>query len=162
MGGMQRRRQVAAAPERTTAETVAVVGDLVRDTLTRSASLEAATIDEALATAKPALLALVAGGHVDRDPLVVVAAQMHLSITTVSGDDALSLEENLEAVPGPASATEWTLYLPTPAPLTEMVTGIARRHANLSAEEPPDDADAPADRTAAAVDLAALARREAR
>jgi hypothetical protein len=159
---MQRRRQVAAAPERTTAETVSVIGELVRDTLTRSVSLDPATVDDALSTAKPALLALVAGGHLDRDPLVLIAAQMHLSITTVTGDDALSLEENLEAVTGAASATEWTLYLPTPAPLTEMVTGVAKRHPNLSAEEPPDDAEVPADRTAATVDLAALARREAR
>jgi hypothetical protein len=157
---MQRHRQIAAAPERTTSESVGVIADLIRDSLTRSDKLDVATIDDALTTAKPALLALTAGGHLDRDALVVIAAQMHLSITTVSGDGALSLEENLAAVPGAASATEWLLYLPTPAPLTDMVTVIADKHANLSAAEPPEDAETTTDRTAAAVDLDALARRE--
>jgi hypothetical protein len=79
----------------------------------------------------------------------------------VIGDGALSLEENLTAVPGAASATEWTLYLPAPAPLTDMVTGVADKHANLSAAEPPDGAESPTDRAAATVDLDALARRGA-
>lgn len=157
---MQRRRQIAAAPERTTSESVAAISDLIRDTLSRSDKLDTVTIDDALATAKPALLALTAGGHLDGEPLVLVAGQMHLSITTVTGDGALTLEENLDAVPGAASASEWTLYLPTPAPLTEMVSAIAKKHPNLSSDEPPDDAEAPADRSAAAVDLDALARRE--
>jgi hypothetical protein len=157
---MQRRRQIAAAPHRTTSESVGAISDLIRDTLTRSDKLEETTIDDALATAKPALLALTAGGHLDDEPIVVVAGQMHLSITTVSGDGALTLEENLDAVPGAASASEWTLYLPTPAPLTEMVGAVAKKHPNLSSDEPPEDAKAPADRSAAAVDLDALARRE--
>jgi hypothetical protein len=157
---MQRRRQVAAAPERTTSESVVVMSDLVRDSLSRSDKLDLTTIDEALATAKPALLALTAGGHLDRDSVVVVAAQMHLAITTVTGDGALTLEENLDAVPGAAAATEWTLYLPTPAPLTAMVTSVAKKHPNLSTSEPPEDAEPASDRSVAAVDLDALARRE--
>ena len=95
----------------------------------------------------------------DREPVVVVAALLHLSITTVTGDEALTLEENLAPAPGAASATEWMLYLPTPAPLTAMVTAVADKHANLSASEPPDDAETSMDQTAAAIDLDALARR---
>jgi hypothetical protein len=156
---MRRHRQVAAAPERMTSDAVAAIEDLIRDSLTRSDKLDAGTIDDALATAKPALLALTAGGHLDRDAVVVVAAQLHLSITTVTGDGALSLEENLVAVPGAASATEWTLYLPTPAPLGELVTTVAAKHPNLSVETPPADAESTSDRSAATVDLGAFARR---
>jgi hypothetical protein len=157
---MQRHRQVAAAPERTTSDAVATIEDLIRDSLTRSDKLDAGTIDDALATAKPALLALTAGGHLDRDALVVVGAQLHLSITTLTGDGALSLAENLAAVPGAASATEWMLYLPTPAPLGELVAAVAAKHPNLTVETPPVDAESTADRSAATVDLGALARRE--
>jgi hypothetical protein len=156
---MQRRREIAASPERTTSETVEAISDLIRESLARAEKLNLSDIDNALATARPALLALTAGGHLDTNTLVVVAAALHLSITTVSGDRALTFEENLAAVPGAASATEWTLFLPTPDPLAAMVTKVADSHPNLSVAEPPaENAD---EKTAsAALDLDALARRE--
>ena len=155
---MQRRREIAAAPQRSASETVETIGDLVRDTLTASATLDGAEIDEALDTARPALLALVAGGHLDRNPVVLVAAQLHLSITTVSGDGALTLDENLTVVPGAATASTWTLYLPTTDPLAELVKTTAKKHERLSAEQPPEDAPAAA-ASQASIDLEALARR---
>jgi hypothetical protein len=156
---MRRRRDIAAAPERSATDTVSTIGTLVRDTLARSASIDLDDVDAALDAARPALLALVSGGHLDRDALVLVAASLHLSITSVSGDRALTLEENLAAVPGAANATTWTLYLPTPDPLAATVAAVAKRHARLSAEEPPSDAQAD-EKAAAMVDLDALARRE--
>lgn len=155
---MQRRRQVAAAPERTTSETAETISELIRDSLARADKIDLADVDDALAKARPAFLALVAGGHLDTNPLVLVAAALHLSITTVSGDGALTLEENLAAVPGAASATEWTLYLPTPDPLGGMVKDVADSHPNLSVDEPPGDSAA--EEASAALDLDALARRE--
>src|SRR4051794_12668187 len=107
---MQRHRQIAAAPERSTSDTVATTSDLIRDTLSRAVKLDLDEVDDALAIARPALLALVAGGHLETHALVLVAASLHLSVTAVSGDRALTLEENLAAVPGAASATTWTLY----------------------------------------------------
>lgn len=156
---MRRRRDVAAAPERSATDTVGTIGTLVRDTLATSASIDLDDVDAALDAARPALLALVSGGHLDRDALVLVAASLHLSVTSVSGDRALTLEENLAAVPGAASATTWTLYLPTPDPLAATVTAVAKRHERLSAEEPPSDAQAE-EKTASMVDLDAFARRE--
>ena len=103
---MQRRRQVAASPERTTSETAETISELIRDSLARADKIDLADVDEALATARPAFLALIAGGHLDAKPLVLVAGALHVSITTVSGDRALTLEENLAAVPGAASATD--------------------------------------------------------
>ena len=155
---MQRRRQIAAAPARAASETVPTISDLVRETLAASSSLSTSEINEALDIARPALLALVSGGHTDEHPLVLIAAVLHLSITTVSGDGALTLEENLTAVPGAASATSWTLYLPTPEPLGGLVRTTAKRHARLSADEPPETADAEK-ASASLVDFDALARR---
>lgn len=157
---MQRRRQIAGSPERTTSGTAETVSELIRDSLARAEKLDLADVDDALAKARPAFLALIAGGHLDKNALVLVAGALHLSITTVTGDAALSLEENLAAVPGAASATEWTLYLPTPDPLGALVKEIANSHSCLSADEPPtDSADASEQASAAALDLDALARR---
>ena len=157
---MQRRREIAASPERTTSETVETITVLIRDSLARSVKLDMTNVDDALTTARPALLALTAGGHLDAYPLVLVAASLHLSITTVSGDRALTLDENLDAVSGAASATDWTLYLPKPEPLGAMITSIAGGHANLSVAEPPTESGDSVDRAAGAIDLEAFARRE--
>lgn len=158
---MQRRRQVAASPERTTSETAATISELIHDSLARADNFDLSDVDDALAKARPAFLALVAGGHLDVNPLVLVAGALYLSITTVSGDRALTLEENLAAVPGAASATEWTLYLPTPDPLGAMVNEIAGSHPRLSVAEPPGDTDtAAAEAASSLVDLDALARRD--
>lgn len=156
---MQRRRRVAAAPERTTSETSGTISDLIRDSLTRAEKIDLNEVDGALAKARPAFLALIAGGHLDAHPLVLVAGALHLSMTTVSGDGALTLEENLAAVPGAASASDWTLYLPAPDPLGPMVTKVAGSHRNLSVGEPPAEA-ASVEAASSLVDLDALARRE--
>ena len=72
---MQRRRQVAASPERTTSETAATISELIRDSLARSDQIALSDVDDALAKARPAFLALVAGGHLDVNPLVLVAGE---------------------------------------------------------------------------------------
>src|SRR4051812_33747696 len=110
---MQRRREIAAAPTRSAGETIEVVATLIRETLTRSDNVDPADVDSALAAARPALLGLVAGGHLDDEPLVLVAPPIHLSVTTISGDGALTLEENLQ-VPGGAGVEAWTIHLPAP------------------------------------------------
>lgn len=156
---MQRRRQIAAAPARSASETVATVSDLIRETLTVSSDIDAGEIDDALDTARPALLALVSGAHTDRHALVLVAAVLHLSVTTLSGDSALTLDENLAIVPGAATAETWTLFLPAPDPLGDLVRATAAQHSRLSAEEPPSDAAAET-KTASLVDLEALGREQ--
>ncbi|NKB90540.1 MAG: hypothetical protein GKS06_20220 [Acidobacteria bacterium] len=155
---MQRSREIAAAPERSASETVSTIGDLFRDTLAAS-TLELDEVESALDTARPALLALVAGGHLDGNALVLVAASLHLSVTTVSGDRAVGLDENLAAVPGAAKAKTWTLYLPTPDPLATIVTAAAKQHDCLSVDVPPDDAKATT-QAASSIDLDAFARRK--
>jgi hypothetical protein len=159
---MQRHRQIAAAPERSTSESVGVIRDLIRDSLARAEKLDLDEVDTALDAARPALLALVAGAHLEKHALVLVAASLHASITTVSGDKALTFDENLDALPGAASATTWILYLPTPDPVGAVVARCADTHARLSTAEPPAEADqeqASAASTAADLDLDALMKR---
>jgi hypothetical protein len=154
---MRRRREVAAAPARSAGDAWGVVAGLLRDALTRSDKVDAEEVEAALDAARPAGLGLIAGGHLDRHPLVLVGAPLHLSVTTVSGDKALVLEENLD-VPGGAAVSEWTLYLPSPEPLTSLVESAAAKHERLSTDEPPADAESAAE-AKAAIDRDALARR---
>jgi hypothetical protein len=154
---MQRHREVAAAPERSAGEAWEAVSTMLRETLVCSERVDDAEVDDALEAARSVGLALIAGGHLDREPLVLVGAPLHLSVRTVSGDRALSLEENLD-VPGGASIAGWTLYLPTPEPLSASVRAVAATHARLSTDEPPGEAGQDA-KAASFLDREALARR---
>ena len=58
---------------------------------------------------------LVSGGHLDDGGLTLVADPLRLDIAVVSGTDATTLNENLNTVPGAATATGWRLHLPAPA-----------------------------------------------
>jgi hypothetical protein len=105
---------------------------------------------------------LVAGGHLDHHPVVVVADPVHLSITTVSGAGATTVDENLEPVPGGASAAAWTVYLPTPDPLGDAVRAVTAANVHLRAEEPPAPVEAKRSTgTAGVLNVDALIRREA-
>jgi hypothetical protein len=157
---MQRHRQVAAAPERPASETWDVIAKLVVDTLERSPKIEAKDVASVMQAAAPAGRMLIAGGHLDRCPMVVVAEPVHVSITTVSGTDATTLEENLEAVPGGATAVDWMIYLPTPDPLGKTVRSIAVACAHLSADDPPLESEPTKSSVSAnLVDLDAFAKR---
>jgi hypothetical protein len=158
---LQRHRDVAAAPRRPATATWQAITDLVADTLDRSPHLTRADVEGVLLTARIAGLPLVAGGHLDKHPITLVAGAVNCTIGTVSGTAALSLEENLSPIPGGASAIEFTLHLPTPDPLEDLVRTTAQRSRHLSAEPP-----APADPRQVSdqrqlVDFEALARRKA-
>jgi hypothetical protein len=161
---MQRHRQICAAPRRAASETWSAITTLVVGTLERSRAIAAADVSAVMEFAAPAGRMLIAGGHLDRHPLVVAAAPVDLSITTVSGTGALTEEENLAPVPGGTSATGWMIYLPAPDPLASVVRSMVVSSAHLSAGQPPDGATAKSavmTGTPGLVDLAALARREA-
>jgi hypothetical protein len=154
---MQRRREIAAAPERSTGEAWETLAELLRETLVCSEKVDDVEVDQMLGAARPAGLALIAGGYLDREPLVLVGAPVHLSVTTVSGDRALTLEENL-AVPGGSSIEDWKIYLPTPDPLSASVRAAAANHARLSTDAPPTDTGQ-AEKAASFLDRDALVRR---
>lgn len=163
---MKRHRAIAAAPLRAAGDCWSVITSLVADSLTRSPCIEEGDVSAAMAAAAGAGRMLIAGGHLDDHPIVVVSGTMHLSITTISGDEALTLQENLNPVPGAASAETWTVHLPAADPLAAVVRSATASSAHLSAESPPADTEAAsrtdmkADHGPGLIDVAALRRRE--
>lgn len=154
---MQRRRTIACAPVRGTSQAWSVVSDLLIDTLERSPHLERADVEAALRGAAGVGRQLIAGGHLENEPITLVAEDLYLDITTVSGDEALTIEENLNPVPGGASAHEWTVHLPPCEPLAAQVEAAANTHECLSAH-PPSPSASEASATEATVNDDALRR----
>jgi hypothetical protein len=158
---MQRRREVAAAPQRDAHATWTTVTALVVATLGRSPSIDESAVEAELEHARGVGRMLVAGGHLDREPLVLVAADLRLEIATVSADAALTLEENLEAVPGAAKAETWVLHFPLVSPLESIISTMCSGHPNLSDEPHASSSEDEAARAALTLDEAALRRWEA-
>ena len=117
---------------RSASATWQVITDLVADTIATSASLSRAEAEQAMSAAAPAGRMLIAGGHLDHHPLVLVVGLVHCEITTVSGTAALTAEENLTPIPGAAGADTFTIYLPSPKPLEKEVAAAVAGHAHLS------------------------------
>lgn len=157
---MQRHREVAGSPLRSSSDTWGVITQLVIDTVTRSSAITEAEVATSMRAASPAGMMLIAAGHLENAPMILVAGDLRLAITTVSGDKAFTVDENLNPVPGAASATNWTLHLPTPEPVGASVAGLIAGVAHLSsAPAPADNSAAELAATPAALDLTALARR---
>ena len=135
---MLRWRQVAAAPQRRADEAWAAIVDLIADTLDRSPVIDRPDVVAALAVVETVGPLLVAGRHLETQPLVLVADPVRVSIYTVSGVAALDLEENLAPVAGGASASAWMAYLPAPAPLEADVAKAVKGSSHLSVDKPPD------------------------
>jgi hypothetical protein len=133
---VHRYRSVAATPVRAASESWQVIGQLVQDTLERSEHISATDVGDAMQIAAQAGRMLIAAGHLESAPLILIAGDLHLEITTVSGDQAFSLEENLNPVPGGATATEWTVHLPSDGPLGTAVRDVVASSEHLSADKP--------------------------
>lgn len=134
---MRRTREVAASPLRSASVTWSVIAGLVADTVAQSSGLSRDEAVQAMSAAEAVGRMLVAGGHLHKHPITLVAGEVHCEVTTVSGTAALTLEENLNPVPGAAGADEFTVYLPSPAPLQEQVRAAVDGHARLSDAAPP-------------------------
>jgi hypothetical protein len=138
---MQRHRTIAAAPVRSASEAWQVVISLLTDTLERSPAIPTGSVASELAPMAGLGPALIAAGHLQVSPLLLVDQSIHLSITVATGDAALEVDEHLNPVPGGTSATaNWTLHLPAPIPLAEAVAGVVAGSAHLSTETPPSEA----------------------
>ena len=154
---MQRRRTIAASPERNAAEAWQVIRELVGDTLERSPSIDVAEVDVELQTLGQLARMLISAGHLEKHPLVLVTGDLWLEIVTVSGSTALTLEENLNPVPGGAAATDWRLHVPQVEPMAKLARTTVKGYQHLSADEPVE-LTGPSAKSAALVDLDALER----
>ena len=161
---MERQRTIAASPVRSAAEAWDVVTTLIAKTLERSPEVPTGSVAGELAVLDGLGPALIAGGHLESDGLVICDIGLHVTIRVMTADAALAVRENLNPVPGGGSATDaWMLYLPSPGALDASVAGAAKRSSHLSVDVPPKSApSAKAHKREAgsAIDLEAL-RKEA-
>jgi hypothetical protein len=155
---VKRHRTIAASPARSAAQTWSTIASLVADSVDRSTHIERGAVEEALRHAGQAGVMLVAGGHLESTPLTLIAGELDVDIETVSGDAALTLEENVNPVPGAAQAKDWMLYVPPVAPLDRVVKRVCSEHPNLSADEPRREEISKESASSELIDDAALAR----
>lgn len=140
---MERTRFIAAAPVRSASEAWRVVSALLADTLERSSSVPTGSVAKELSLLKGLGPALIAGGHLESKGLVLVDTGLHLTIRVLTADAALEVEENLNRVPGGASASDgWTLYLPSAGPLDSAVKAAVKNSTHLTTDAPPSSAPA--------------------
>ena len=140
---MKRQRTIAAAPVRSASSAWQVVSTLLADTLERSPNVSAGTVTETLAPLAGLGPALIAGGHLESRGLVLVDTGLHLTIFVKTADAALTVEENLNPVPGGASATgNWFLHIPPSGPLDASIAAAVKKSLHLSTEPPPSSAPA--------------------
>jgi hypothetical protein len=142
---------------RSASATWTVVSELVADTVAQSSALSRDEAVQAMSAAEAVGRMLIAAGHLQQHPITLVAGKVYCEITTVSGTAALTLEENLNPVPGAAGTDTFMIHLPSPSPLQEQVKAAANGHDRLSDTAPP----APETKTANAgplIDREALRR----
>ena len=138
---MKRQRTIAAAPVRSASQAWQIVSTLLADTLERSKAIPTGSIVQELKALNGLGPALIAGGHLESKGLVLVDVGLHLTIFVMTADAALKVEENLNPVPGGASATEkWILHLPPAGALDTSISSAAKKSAHLSADPPPTSA----------------------
>jgi hypothetical protein len=156
---MQRYRQIAGPPFRTATAAWEVVAALITDTLIASDRITATDVTIALTPLNGLGAALIAGGHLESAPLVLVSNGLHVSLTVATGDAAVGVEENLNPVPGGSAATtDWILHIPAPAPLASILATTEKQSSHLSIDPAPADSPVEASTVvdAGLVDLSAL------
>ena len=134
---MERARSIAAAPVRSASEAWAIVCKLLVDTLEKSSEVPAGSVTKALSGIRGVGIALVAGGHLEQHSLLLVASDLTVTIRVLTGDAALGVEENLNAIPGGASAdANWMLYLPDKNALKPLLQTAAKSSSHLAVGKP--------------------------
>jgi len=114
-----------------------VLCKLLSDTLERSPSLVPGSVTSELQCLKGVGPALIAGGHLEQEGLVLMDVDLYVTVQVLTSDAALALTENLNPIPGGASATTgWTVYLPSSGPLKAAVQAAVKNSAHLSTDEP--------------------------
>jgi len=134
---MERTRYIAAAPIRSASEAWQVVCKLIADTLERSSSVVSGSVVKELLCLNGIGPALIAGGHLEREGLVLVDENLYATIQVLTADAALELMENLNPIPGGASATAgWMVYLPSSGPLKSTLNAAAKKSIHVSTDKP--------------------------
>ena len=136
---MKRLRTIAAAPVRSATEAWQVLKSVIVDTLQRSPAISEGSVDRELAVLDGIVPALIAGGHFEQKGFVLHDTSFHITFLVVTADPALYVEENLNPIPGGASATEdWVLYIPLCGTFDELVEAKVQSSSHLTVQQPPE------------------------
>lgn len=134
---MERTRFIAAAPVRSASEAWNVVCQLLLSTLERSSSVPSGSVAAELQRLKGLGPALIAGGHLEQEGLLLKDEDLDVSIQVLTGDAAFEVEENLNPIPGGASATSaWMIYLQSAGPLSTALSAAIMGSSHLSVDKP--------------------------
>lgn len=153
-----RARAIKGSPERCASAAWAEIDRMVAETLASATAVGVDDVRDALDALEAIGPMLVAGGVLVENPIVLRALPLQLEITIALGTAALSGDERLGKVPGAATATEWDLYVPDPAPWSAQVRAAVSAHPQLHAGIAPTEPESGAVTAAAAIDIAALRR----
>lgn len=133
---MNATRTIPGRPIRSGTEVAEAIVDLIASTLDPSPHIAAEAVRTELAAALPALALLASGGHLADGALVLTAADLRLVIKVPVGEAALTANENT-AAPGAATATNWTLHLPTPDGMAALAESAASACVHVSINPAP-------------------------
>lgn len=138
---MERHRLIAAAPFRSATDAWQITSSLIADTLEISSAIESGSVASELAPLNGLVPALIAGGHLESNGLVLCDINLHVTFCVVTADAALRVQENLNPVPGGGNATDgWILYVPPVKTLVASITAATKKSPHLSADAPPASA----------------------
>lgn len=154
---MNATRTIVGRPVRTGDAVSRSIVDLVAATLDASPHVTADRVRTELAAAVPALSLLASGGYLANGDLVLVAADLRLTIKVPVGENALAATEDDSPPRGAATATDWSLHLPAPNHLADVAEAAATACPHVSTETPPATSATQAASASAAIDLARLA-----
>jgi hypothetical protein len=135
-----------------------VVREMLAETLGAASALDQDAVVNQLDGAMVAVRTLIAGKHLGDTPLTLCSPPLRLEVTVVTGGRAIGLNELLGKVPGAATATDWTLHLPEPTPLTDWIREAIADFAHLTTDPPPVEKAAASEAalTGADIDIDAL------
>jgi hypothetical protein len=129
---MVRTRKIAGRPVRSGAEAWDTIADLSAASLASGPNIDETEVRTELGSISGVMGSLVNGKHLDNAAVEVSAGELHLEIFTVSGDAAFKVRENLNPVPGAATASDWEVRVPAPELYQGIVVEAVSKLAHVS------------------------------
>jgi hypothetical protein len=160
---VKRHRTIPSAPVQSARQAWLQIAELLARTLATAPGVDQAEVSQELSHLSTLGPMLVSAGHLDGNPLTLVAMPLHLAVNTASGEAAFKLEAITGTVTGASSATSWELWLPEAGPMSAWVEEAATGHPRLKIGQPPDpDAATGRDETSKLFDMEAFRRAQER
>jgi len=156
-------RTILGRPIRSGTDVADAIVYLIASTLDPSPHIAAEDVRRELAAPLSALALLASGGHLVDGALVLTAADLRLVINVPVGEAALTATEDIAAPRGAATATDWTLHLPTSDAMAALAKAAASACTHVSTDPAPAAAaQSEATATSPGIDLTRLLDRSNR